>query len=71
VDNLLRPYLVGKSTRMPDFIVLLSTLGGIAIFGLNGLVVGPLIAAMFFAAWDIAAGANSQAQASEKQSQKT
>ena len=56
VDNLLRPYLVGKSTRMPDFIVLLSTLGGIAIFGLNGFVVGPLIAAMFFAAWDIAAG---------------
>jgi predicted PurR-regulated permease PerM len=70
VDNLLRPYLVGKSTRMPDFIVLLSTLGGIAIFGLNGLVVGPLIAAMFFAAWDIAAGANTEAQASKKQPQK-
>jgi predicted PurR-regulated permease PerM len=71
VDNLLRPYLVGKSTRMPDFIVLLSTLGGIAIFGLNGLVVGPLIAAMFFAAWDIAAGAGTQTQAPDRQSQKT
>ena len=71
VDNLLRPYLVGKSTRMPDFIVLLSTLGGIAIFGLNGFVVGPLIAAMFFAAWDIAAGGSTGTQAPDRQSQKT
>jgi len=53
VDNVLRPYLVGKDTRMPDYIVLISTLGGIAIFGLNGFVVGPLIAAMFIAVWDI------------------
>jgi len=54
VDNFLRPYLVGKDTKMPDYIVLLSTLGGIAIFGLNGFVIGPLIAAMFIAVWDIA-----------------
>jgi predicted PurR-regulated permease PerM len=56
VDNLLRPYLVGKDTAMPDYVVLISTLGGIAIFGLNGFVVGPLIAAMFIAVWGIAAG---------------
>lgn len=56
VDNLLRPYLVGKDTAMPDYVVLISTLGGIAIFGLNGFVVGPLIAAMFIAVWDIASG---------------
>jgi predicted PurR-regulated permease PerM len=55
VDNLLRPYLVGKDTALPDYVVLISTLGGIAIFGLNGFVVGPLIAAMFLAVWDIAA----------------
>lgn len=53
VDNLLRPYLVGKDTAMPDYVVLISTLGGIAIFGLNGFVVGPLIAAMFIAVWGI------------------
>jgi predicted PurR-regulated permease PerM len=53
VDNLLRPVLVGKDTRMPDYVVLVSTLGGIAIFGLNGFVIGPLIAAMFIAAWDL------------------
>lgn len=53
VDNLLRPVLVGKDTRMPDYLVLISTLGGISVFGLNGFVIGPLIAAMFIAVWDI------------------
>ena len=53
VDNLLRPFLVGKDTELPDNVVLISTLGGIAIFGLNGFVIGPTIAAMFIAVWDI------------------
>jgi predicted PurR-regulated permease PerM len=53
VDNLLRPYLVGKDTQMPDYVVLISTLGGIAIVGLDGLVIGPVIAAMFIAVWDL------------------
>jgi predicted PurR-regulated permease PerM len=33
--------------------VLISTLGGISIFGINGFVLGPVIAAMFMAVWDI------------------
>lgn len=53
VDNVLRPILVGKETRMPDYIVLVSTLGGISIFGINGFILGPAIAALFMAAWDI------------------
>jgi predicted PurR-regulated permease PerM len=53
VDNFLRPILVGKDTKMPDYVVLVSTLGGIATFGLNGFVIGPVIAAIFIAAWDI------------------
>lgn len=53
VDNLLRPFLVGKDTELPDYVVLISTLGGISIFGLNGFVIGPVIAAMFIAVWDI------------------
>ncbi|WP_084267271.1 AI-2E family transporter [Azohydromonas lata] len=53
VDNVLRPILVGKDTKMPDYLVLISTLGGLAVFGLNGFVLGPLIAALFMAAWDI------------------
>ncbi len=55
VDNVLRPLLVGKDTKMPDYVVLLSTLGGMAVFGINGFVIGPLIAAMFIAVWDIVA----------------
>jgi len=53
VDNFLRPLLVGKDTQMPDYLVLISTLGGIAVFGVNGLIIGPVIAAMFIAAWDL------------------
>jgi predicted PurR-regulated permease PerM len=57
VDNLLRPLLVGKDTKMPDYVVLLSTIGGMALFGLNGFVIGPVIAALFIAAWDLFATA--------------
>jgi predicted PurR-regulated permease PerM len=53
VDNVARPILVGKDTKMPDYIVLVSTLGGIAVFGVNGFVLGPIIAAIFIAVWDI------------------
>jgi len=54
IDNILRPILVGKDTRMPDYVVLISTLGGMSLFGLNGFVIGPLIAALFISAWDLA-----------------
>lgn len=57
VDNILRPVLVGKDTKMPDYVVLVSTIGGMSLFGLNGFVIGPVIAAMFMAAWDIFAKA--------------
>ena len=53
VDNLLRPFLIGKDTKLPDYVVLISTLGGIQVFGLNGFVIGPLIAAMFIVTWEI------------------
>ncbi|MEG2632401.1 MAG: AI-2E family transporter, partial [Comamonas sp.] len=53
VDNVLRPVLVGKDTKMPDYVVLISTLGGMALFGLTGFVIGPLIAALFIAVWDL------------------
>ena len=53
VDNMLRPLLVGKDTKMPDYVVLISTLGGMSIFGLTGFVLGPAIAALFMATWEI------------------
>ena len=48
-DNILRPALVGKDTEMPDLMVMLSTLGGLTLFGVTGLVIGPLVAALFMA----------------------
>lgn len=53
VDNILRPILVSRDTKLPDYVVLLSTLGGLALFGINGFVIGPLIAALFTAFWGI------------------
>lgn len=53
VDNFLRPRLVGRGARMPDLLVLVSTLGGLSLFGALGLIIGPVIAAMFVTAWTI------------------
>jgi len=60
VDNVVRPVLVGRDTQMPDYMVFLSTLGGIELFGFNGFVIGPVIAALFMAVWDIFAKARRQ-----------
>ncbi|MDP2141518.1 MAG: AI-2E family transporter [Gammaproteobacteria bacterium] len=52
-DNVLRPILVGRDTKLPDYIVLFSTMGGLALMGINGFVIGPLIAAVFLSFWAI------------------
>ncbi|MCF8985406.1 AI-2E family transporter [Pseudomonas syringae] len=57
VDNVLRPILVGKDTKMPDYLILISTLGGMSVFGLNGFVIGPLVAALFMSSWGLFSGA--------------
>jgi predicted PurR-regulated permease PerM len=54
VDNVLRPILVGRDTRMPDYLILLATLGGLAGFGLAGIIIGPTIAAFFLSVWQMA-----------------
>ena len=51
IDNLLRPILIGRDTKMPDYLVLLSTLGGLTAFGVSGFVIGPVIAALFLSVW--------------------
>ncbi len=53
VDNIVRPILVGRDARMPDYLVLIATLGGFVLMGFNGFVIGPVIAAMFMAVWEI------------------
>lgn len=53
IDNLLRPRLVGGDTEMPDLLILLSTLGGLSMFGAVGLIIGPVIAGLFMTVWEI------------------
>lgn len=53
VDNVLRPLLVGRDTKLPDYMVLFSTLGGFVLFGMSGFVIGPMIAVLFVALWEI------------------
>lgn len=65
VDNVLRPILVGRETRIPDYVVLISTLGGLEMFGFNGIVIGPVIAALFIATWDIFTRMRSAAEVAE------
>jgi predicted PurR-regulated permease PerM len=52
-DNVLRPILVGKDTQMPDLLVLVTTLGGLALFGAVGMVVGPIIGALYITVWTL------------------
>lgn len=52
-DNLIRPRLVGKDTEMHDLFILFSTFSGIAMFGIIGIIVGPIIAALFVSIWEI------------------
>lgn len=61
IDNVLRPLLVGRDTRMPDYVILLSTLGGLTVFGPSGFVIGPIIAALFLTIWVMFAREHSSA----------
>jgi predicted PurR-regulated permease PerM len=53
VDNFLRPGLVGKDTELPDIVILVSTLGGLVLFGPLGFIVGPIVAALFVTVWEL------------------
>jgi predicted PurR-regulated permease PerM len=53
VDNILRPILVGREAKIPDAIILISTLGGITLFGITGFIIGPVIAGLFLSMWKI------------------
>jgi len=53
IDNVLRPWLVGKDTELHELLIFFSTLGGIGLFGIVGFIVGPIVAALFVTVWDI------------------
>jgi predicted PurR-regulated permease PerM len=52
-DNLLRPMLIGSDVELHPLLIFLSTLGGLVVFGLSGFVIGPIIASLFLAIWDM------------------
>ena len=56
VDNLLRPALVGKDTQIPDLLILIGTLGGLTLFGAAGLILGPIVVALFITIWELYGG---------------
>ena len=53
IDNLLRPILVGRDTEMHELMILFGTLGGIIMFGVVGVIIGPIVAALFVTVWEI------------------
>lgn len=53
IDNVLRPALVGKDTKIPDLLILVGTLGGLTLFGAAGLILGPIVVALFITIWEI------------------
>jgi predicted PurR-regulated permease PerM len=59
VDNVLRPRLVGRDTKLHDVLILFSTLGGILAFGPLGFIIGPIVAGLFVTSWEIFAVAYS------------
>lgn len=53
IDNFMRPKLVGRDTQMHPLLILFSTLGGIALFGISGFIIGPIMISLLVALWDI------------------
>ena len=53
IDNIIRPILVGRDTQMHELLIFFGTLGGIALFGLFGVILGPIVAALFMTIWEM------------------
>ncbi|TAD78679.1 MAG: AI-2E family transporter [Sphingomonadales bacterium] len=66
-DNVLRPILVGRDTGIPDWIILITTLGGISLVGFSGIVLGPLVAGLFLASWSILREQREEDEEAERQ----
>lgn len=53
VDNVLRPWLVGRDTKLHDLVILFSTMGGLLVIGPLGFIIGPVLAGLFVTSWQI------------------
>ena len=52
-DNFLRPKLVGEKTKLHELLIFFSVLGGLQVFGVLGLVLGPVVVAITLALLDV------------------
>jgi len=62
LDNFIRPIVVGGQIKVHPLLLFFSIMGGIAVFGLNGLLLGPLILILFLAAGDLYRESNEEAE---------
>jgi predicted PurR-regulated permease PerM len=53
IDNVLKPIIIGGRTKMPILVIFFSVLGGLKLFGLIGLIMGPLVIALFVSVIEI------------------
>uniref|UniRef100_Q3AU44 Permease n=1 Tax=Chlorobium chlorochromatii (strain CaD3) TaxID=340177 RepID=Q3AU44_CHLCH len=53
IDNIIRPILVGRDTQMHELLIFFGTLGGIGMFGFFGVILGPIVAALFTTIWEM------------------
>ena len=62
-DNIARPIIVGRDTGLSDWLVLVSTLGGVGLFGFHGVILGPLVAGVTVALLELYRHAQAEAEA--------
>lgn len=53
IDNVIKTKMIGSQMRMHDLLIFLSVLGGIGLFGLIGILYGPLVVALFMVFLDL------------------
>jgi predicted PurR-regulated permease PerM len=65
IDNFLSPRLVGKRARLHELLIFFSVLGGLDVFGVLGIVLGPVTVALTLALFDVVRQANAREDAAE------
>jgi len=65
IDNILRPVLLGGRASLNGLLVFISVLGGIAVFGVLGVVLGPIVVATAFGIVDVYSGSAAERAAPE------
>ena len=69
LDNFLRPFFLKDRIKIHPFLIFFSMLGGIKLFSLNGIILGPMIIILFFTILDIALDSGEDAQKTEASEQ--